>query len=427
MKEKKENLIGRIVEGIHDMCYICMKEMSSLMKDEGVLIFFIVVPLVYPLLYGWIYNNEVLRDVPVAVVDKSHSALSRDFIRRYDASSATRVACHCADIEEAKQLMGKDKVFGIMYFPSDFSDRLSRGEQATVSLFCDMSMVFHYKNIYLTATELSLEFGDRFKIVGHKLYTKEDEKITEQPLDYEDVPIFNSAEGYGSFLLPAVLMLILHQTLLLGIGMSAGTARENNRYRDLVPISSHYNGIFRIVLGKSFCYFMIYEVMAAYVLLVVPSIFRVPRLLTLSEYIGLTTPYLLATIFFGMVVSCAVRYRENIMLIIVFMSVPLLFLSGVSWPQSNISPMWQGVSWLFPSTFGVRGFVRLNSMGATIGDIRTEYVALWVQTVVYFLVACVVYRYQIIRARNNAKESLLKMKDSATLAKVKKIVVEDVE
>ena len=51
-------------------------ELKAIAKDEGVLLFFILLPIAYPLLYSWIYNNEVVREVPVAIVDDSHSALS---------------------------------------------------------------------------------------------------------------------------------------------------------------------------------------------------------------------------------------------------------------------------------------------------------------------------------------------------------------
>ena len=54
--------------------------------------------------------------------------------------------------------------------------------------------------------------------------------------------------------LPAVLVLILQQTMLLGIGMAAGTSRELNRNRELIPVSEHYGGIFRIVFGKALVY-----------------------------------------------------------------------------------------------------------------------------------------------------------------------------
>lgn len=89
---------------------------------RGVLIFFILVPLGYPLLYSWIYNNEVVRDVPVAIVDMSHSQESRKFIREFDASPDTHAAYYCNNLEDAKNLVGKQAVHGVLYFPSDFQE-----------------------------------------------------------------------------------------------------------------------------------------------------------------------------------------------------------------------------------------------------------------------------------------------------------------
>ena len=115
-------------------------------------------------------------------------------------------------------------------------------------------------------------------------------------------------------------------------------------------------------------------------------------------------PYTIACIFFGMTVSCLVRYRENVMLLMVFVSVPLLFLTGVSWPQSSIPGAWQGVSWLFPSTFGVRAFIRVNSMGATINQILPDIRILWIQAAAYLGLACLVYRHQFRLARKYASD-----------------------
>jgi ABC-2 type transport system permease protein len=137
-------------------------------------------------------------------------------------------------------------------------------------------------------------------------------------------------------------------------------------------------------------------------------------------------PYLLACIFFGMMVSCMVRYRENVMLLMVFVSVPLLFLSGVSWPQSNIPGAWQGISWLFPSTFGVRAFVRVNSMGASLSDVALEYRCLWIQAGAYFCFCVFFYRNQVLRARKHAMERgqfLGKRSRVKNLFKDKKVII----
>ena len=405
---------------IVSICYIWWVEMKNTIKDEGVLIFFIIVPLLYPLLYSWIYNNEVVRDVPVVVVDQSHTATSREFIRMFDASPDVKVAYYCNSIPEAESVVGHQKANGILYFPEDFERTINRGEQAHVSIYCDMSLMLAYKAIYQTSLYVSLNIGKERQKEMIGTVTVRDEELRTQPLEVVEEPIFNVTGGYGNAVLPGVLILILQQTLLLGIGLAAGTARENNRYQDLVPISKHHNGILKIVLGKSFCYFMIYCVISAYITLAVPYIFNFTMLAAPADLIRLLLPYLLSVIFFGMTLSCLVRHRENVMLLVVFTSVPFLFLTGVSWPQSSIPGVWEGIAWLIPSTFGVRGFLRLSSMGGTFADIRTEVLALWSQAIVYFSITCLVYRYQIISARKHAIARASSMKDKIEKARAAK-------
>ena len=394
-------------KGLQDACYIWRKEMMRVVKDEGVLIFFIIVPLVYPLLYSWIYNNETVHDVPVCVVDYSHSQLSRKFIRMCDATADVRVAYYAQNLDEAKSLVSRQLVKGVYLIPSDFETKVLRMEQGVISVYCDMSLMLTYKALFQTAQVVSMQMGaDIQKRLGQH-YTSREEAIAARPLDYADVPIFSPSGGYGSFILPAVLILILQQTLVLGIGLSAGTARDENPYRNLIPVSdSRYSGPLTIVMGKTMCYLMIYMVMGAWLTAAVPRMFHFPQLAEWQPLLVMMIPYTLACIFFGMMVSCTVKYRENVMLLVVFVSLPLLFMTGVSWPQSNIPGIWQGVSWLFPSTFGARAYVRLNSMGASFTDVMFEYRILWIQTFVYFVLTLIVYRFQMRQARQFALERL---------------------
>ncbi|SEW22179.1 ABC-2 type transport system permease protein [Prevotella sp. khp7] len=395
-----------ILKWLNDVAYVWRQEMKQVFRDEGVLIFFIIVPLIYPLLYSWIYNNEVIHEVPVAVVDQSHSQLSRQFIRMCDASPDVHVTYYAEDLDDAQSLVSRQVVKGIYLIPEDFATKLNRMEQGTVSVYCDMALMLTYKAIYQTAMMVSQQMGAEIQKQVSGNYTAREDMITTRPLDFEDVPIFNPSAGYGSSILPAVLILILQQTLVLGIGLAAGTARERNRYGDLVPIHPCYSGVGRIVSGKALAYLMVYAVMGAFLTLVVPRLFHFPQLASWQNMLAMMTPYVLACVFFGMTVSCLVRYRENVMLIVVFVSLPLLFLSGISWPQSNIPGYWQGVSWLFPSTYGVRAFVRMNTMGGTLGDVAPELRYLWIQVAAYMGAACLVYGHQLRLSNQHAKERL---------------------
>ena len=403
---KLKAIISQMLQAIKDMFYIWWLEMKNTIKDEGVLIFFVLVPLGYSLLYSWIYNNEVLHDVSVAVVDQSHTELSREFLRRVNSTPDVKTAYYCNNIQEARNLIGRQEAHGIIFIPEDFSRTIERGEQAHISIYCDMSLMLCYKAIYQSALGVSQVINANIQKPKSMSVTERDEEVATEPIVVDNVAMFNPTGGYSNSLMPAVLILIIQQTLLLGIGLAAGTARENNRYRDLVPISNHYNGIFRIVCGKSLCYFMIYMVMSAYMLLLVPHWFQLTQLITFRSYLLFVLPYLLACIFFGMTISCLIRYRENVMLMVVFTSVPMLFLSGISWPKESIPGIWQGVSWLIPSTFGIRGFVRLNSLGASMADVATEYRALWIQAAVYCVTTCLVYRFQLRNAYKHANDHL---------------------
>ena len=400
------SIFHKILRWLDDLAYVWRIELRQVLRDEGVLLFCIVVPIVYPLLYSWVYNNENIHEVPVAVVDQSHSQLSRQFIRMCYASPDVHVAYYAVDLDDAQSLVSRQIVKGIYLIPEDFATRVNRLEQATVSVYCDMALMLTYKAIYQTAMAVSQKMGAGIQTKLAGKYTKREEVINASPLDVEEVAMFNPQAGYGTAILPAVLILIIQQTLALGIGLAAGTARERNRYGDLVPIHPSYGGVGRIVSGKALCYLMVYAVMSTYLVLVVPKFFSFIHIAAWQDLLLMMIPYVLACVFFGLTVSCLVRYRENVILLMVFVSLPLLFLTGVSWPQSSIPGYLQGVSWLFPSTFGVRAYLRLNTMGATLGDITLEMRCLWIQVAAYLGTACLVYGHQLRTTQKHASERL---------------------
>ncbi len=408
---KEHSFKEHIKQGIDDLFYIWKQELRTTFRDQGVLIFFIIVPLVYPLIYSFIYTGEVVREVPAVVVDHSHSVLSREFLRKVDATPDVHIVSYASDLEEAKLIMKERGAYGLIYVPSGFADDITRGKQTQVSIYCDMSGLLYYKNILIAATQVSLDMNKNIKIERAGNTTERQDEITNYPIEYEDVAMFNPTNGFAAFLIPAVLILLIQQTLLLGVGLSAGTARENNRFKDLVPINRRYQGTLRIILGKGLSYFMVSAVVSVYVLCVIPYLFSLNRLgqpATLSFFM---LPYLAACIFFSMTVSIAIRNRETCMMIFVFTSVPLLFISGISWPSSAIPAFWKYFSYIFPSTFGINGYVRINSMGATLNEVAFEYKALWLQTGFYFFTTFAVYRWQILSSRRHAINRYKELKE----------------
>lgn len=395
---KRYKLRHIIREGFEDIFFIWKDELKNVFRDAGVLIFFFLVPLAYPLLYSFIYNNEVVRDAKLVVVDQSDSFLSREFTRRVNATADVEVVSTCTDMAEAKRYLDEKKAYGILYFPESFSKEVYRGEQATVSLYCDMSSLLFYKAFLLSATEVSLDLGREIQLSHLSSSSEKQDEITVNPIPYESVALFNPQNGFASFLVPAILILVIQQTLVLGIGMLGGTVREENRLETLPQsVGRHFHGTLRIVFGKSLTYLMIYILVCIWALAVVPKLFALPQIgdpLTLLLFV---LPYLLACIFFAMTLAGFMTTRESPMLVFVFTSVLFLFISGISWPKEAIPPFWKAIGYLFPSTPGIQGFVRINTCGATLNEVAFEYRMLWVQAGIYFLSACLIQRRALAR------------------------------
>lgn len=365
----------------------CIKhEIQTIMKDGGVVMFFIIVPIAYPILYSWMYNNEGVKEVPTVFVDQSHSFLSRTFIRNCDATDGIKVVKVVSSLSDAQELQRQQECHAIVLLPENFAQQINRGEQGTVLFYADLSGMFYYKGVYSALTDVSLEIGKEIKISRMKTYTNKDESIASSPLEYESVSLFNPQNGYGTFILPAVLILIIQQTMILGVGMLSGTRYERRLYTGRIITKRTVIGGFANTLGRSFSYFFIYIATTAYTLLLIPHIFKLVQLADSSTLIPFLLPYLLSVTFFSMLISRFVKERESIILLMVFTSMPFLLLSGISWPTNALPGFWKVILWCIPSTFGINGFVKINSLGANLNDIRPELIALWTQVVVYFII-----------------------------------------
>ena len=181
MKEKRFKEI--VSEGIADLFYIWWQELKAVVKDQGVLIFFILVPLGYPLLYTFIYTNETVREVPAVVVDNNRSTLSREYLRLVDAGPDLHIVSHCADMEEAKALLKEGKAYGIIYIPESFSRDIAKGIQTRVTLYCDMSGMLYYKAMLTANTNASLTMNKQIKIERSGNTTERQDEVSSSPIE----------------------------------------------------------------------------------------------------------------------------------------------------------------------------------------------------------------------------------------------------
>jgi len=385
---------------------IFTNELYRIFHDAGVILIFFVATLVYPFLYKAMYWNEQITNIPVAVVDLSNSPESRSFLHKLNATPDVKLLYTCTSMDEAEDLLRDQKVHGIIYFPRDYARQLADPlGQAHLSLYCDMSSFLYMKGIYLSCNMVMLETMqniqiDRYEKMG---YSKEFSWELVQASPYTATTLFSPTGGYGSFLVPAVLVMVLHQTLFFGICMLAGTVREERKELYRLPGRKRGYSAFRTIIGRGAAYFLIYYALAAILLGFLPRLFDLPHVGNIIDILSFNVPFILSVIFMSICVGFFIRNREAGFVLLISTSLIFLFIAGISWPKEMIPMGWRVVSYCIPYTWAANGFIHINSMGATLWQTRTEYMALWGLTLVYFGLSIVMFL--IAGYRQDHKES----------------------
>lgn len=363
------------------------RECYLVFTDIGVLLFFIALPLGYPIVYTLIYNPEVVKDISTVIVDNSRTAESRELARTLDATQGIQIVGYAADMAEARKAMNEKKCYGVIEIPADYAKKIGRGEPATMSFYCDMSLLLRYRQYLFSLTDVRM--AETTKITAQRLSVGGllTTTVSGLPVNSESFFLGDPTQGFASFIMPGIVVLILQQSMLLGIAMIAGTAADRRRRNGGIDPYAYEGNSTAVVLGKSLCYMMVYLPMSYYILDFIPHIFSLPHVGTFGEYMPMIFVMLLATSFLGQTLQMFVRERESSLLVIVFTSVVFLFLSGLTWPRYAFSKFWLMISDLVPATWGVESFIRMNGNGSTIADVSGYYLGLWGLVALYFITA----------------------------------------
>ena len=369
---------------------VWLNEYRAIFTDAGVVLIFLGAIVIYPFFYSLPYLPEILREIPVGIVDYDNTAMSRKLVRMLDAHETIAVAARFPDMETAKNAFFNREVHGIITIPADFEKSVLRRTQATVALYGDASYFLTYRQVMLGCTHAVKTFsaGVEIRRLQAKGATQPQALALRAPVRAVAYPLFNPAGGYATFVVQFSLVALMQQTLLIGICMLAGTAGNGKKAEALEPQPS---GV-ETVLGKAGAYFSIYFCHSLYLFQIVPAVFNFARRGNPVDLAIFIIPFLLATIFLGMAVSRFFKSREISIPVVAVTSLPILLVSGFPWPPEAIPAWLLYPGKLIPSTAGINGFLIIGQMGGTLKEVIREWSLLWGLAAGYFLLALYLFR-----------------------------------
>jgi len=400
----------KISSGLGLTWFSLVDELKTIFKDKGAMLILFFAVLAYPLIYSIAYQNNVVRDIPVTIVDLDHTATSRQSVRMFGATKEISVAQEVGSLHEARQLFWDGKSKGVILIPEGFEKALLKGLQTSVSVYCDASYFLIYKETLGGTIQAAgtLSAGIEIKRLMASGSSEEQALQQRDPMPAKFYTLYNPSGSYGSYVMPGMILIILQQTLLIGIGMIGGAGKERRNNQVVQPGIRVRQGMFSVVLGKGMAYFLIYIPNLLFTLVYLSKWFGFPDKGSFADVCILLVPYLFSVIFLGLMISMVFRRREHSIMTMVFISPIVLFLSGLSWPETSIPPLLNQIAHVFPSTSMIPAFLRIRTMGVSINAIRPELLFLIVQMAIYFILAAFSYKISVIRqvwkirARNTA-------------------------
>ncbi len=349
---------------------LLVKELKALFTDGGILLLAIGGPLLYSVLYPFPYREAVVRDIPVAIIDMDKTPSSLQLARMIDATEEVRAERGYASLPAALAALSEREIYGLVYIEKGFQKDILRNKPQKVKIYTDGSYIIYYKQVTsgLQRAIKTMSAGAEIK----KLQARGAGKaayVMRSPIKLVGKNLYNPSGNYMEYVVPAVFVTVIHQILLMAIGMRAGTLRERrNTYAPhITPM--------QILLSKigAFMTFGIFYFFFFFVLMY--NIFGFSGGGSVFQLLLFYIPFMLSVILLGICLSSLFKERETSIMFIVVSSFPLFFMAGSVWPPYQMAWFIKIIRLCVPLTYGINGTLRLFVMGADFANIMPLFLA----------------------------------------------------
>ncbi|MDC5820011.1 ABC transporter permease [Vibrio europaeus] len=336
----------------------------------------------YSFLYPLPYSHQTPQEQKISVVNLDRSQTSYQLERMVDATPQVNVVQRDYTLQDAHQAFLNGDVSGILVIPEHFYKDLLLGKSPTLSYAGDASYFLVYGTIVEGLAQAGGTLAAQTKVakllIDGQPLSKAADQYAATKLNLK--PTFNPRMGYVDYVVPAVFVLILQQTLAMAAGLMVGTQKHGTGYW------SHTSPL-KLISVRMLVLIAVYYLLSMYYFGASFSMHGVNQLAHATELLTLLLPFLMASCAIGIWLGSITPRRELVTLVVLVSSMPLVFSAGFIWPIEAIPAPMVWLSELFPSTPAIQGFLTLNQMGGTWQNISDNYTQLWLQSLVWFSIA----------------------------------------
>lgn len=365
---------------------IYLRECHRISSDAMLFTMLVLAPMVYLTVYGLAYINKKEINVPMLVIDQDKSAFSRQLIRYLDAHQTIAVVGTEDNREAALKQVNSGEVSAVLLIPDHFAGDVQAGSASWLRMYVNTTRFLPSNDLSRAVSEVvsTLSGGIKLRFFQTRGYSFEQAFELSQPLRADVRNLFNPADTYGEFLLPGLIILIIHQIILMCFMIAIVGEKEDKSIAKL--LNAAHGRPFLALKSKGGIYLVLF---CAYVPLIYGLNFRMLNLHIQGNIWlvwGLVLLAISAVLALGAALSVFFKTRLGVFQILAFTSYPIFFISGYSWPFNSLPLALQWLGNLLPVKPFLAAYSRSAMMGAGLSDIQQEIAHLLILTVVYSLI-----------------------------------------
>ena len=377
-------------------------EFKRIFSNNVLLAIFIGAPIFYGVLFGYVYKQAKVIDLPIVIIDQDHSPTSDKIIDAFIDNEALLVSDIRYTPGTIMEEMPAKQYDAVITLPSNFEADILQKRHPEIRVDLNMANILNANTASKNIQSVLMSLNAGIEIEGLK---KKGLHSSEALAAYESFKInfnklYNATGNYATFMLPGLLAAIMQQIIFLAMALVFARDFEDGHF-DLLINQSRFS-LYHIAL-KSIPFLLMIPVIWMIISFLIPyfkidiDIFNLPMLV-------LATLLTLASMCIGMLFSIAIPSQLKATELLMVISTPAFILSGFTWPTLAFPNAIANIAQFIPSTQFLNGFRKIAFYGGDLASIKPEINTLLLIIVVTFISMLVLLQFKIFSSIKKQKE-----------------------
>ncbi|TDU40096.1 ABC-2 type transport system permease protein [Gelidibacter sediminis] len=359
-----------------------MKDFKSLLKVEFKRIFsnsvlmaiFFGAPIGYGILFGFVYQQAKVKDLPIVIVDQDRSPVTDQIIDAFIANEGLFVKDVRPTSGNIVAEMPTEQYAAVITFPTDFEKNVLQKKHPEIRVDLNMANIVNANTAsnHINTVLMTMNAGIEIEGLKKQGMHPDQAKASFESFKINFNKLYNSTGNYVTFMLPGIMAAIMQQIIFLAMALAFSRDFEDGYFANLVK--NHKSSLYLILLKATPFLIMlpfIWGIVSSFFpfFKITADIFNFPMLV-------LTILLTLASMAIGMLFSIAIPSQLKATELLMVISTPAFILSGFTWPTAAIPEVIASVAQFIPVTQFLSAFRKIAFYGGDFASVSSEIIML---------------------------------------------------